>query len=336
MIVEECRKRVFWAACTLDTYLSVNLGRPPLIRVEDVDQSLPESIDDEDLTESGVLTSPPGRGESIMRAPTLHAQITLIVRKAACELHSVEKRSSSQKLEGADKLNAEISAWHDTLPAVFSSAVHPSSLAATLGRQSTVLRLAHAHAQMLINRPSLLLETTLVSMRDTQASQCVAAAKVTLDTVLAASLRKELFQAFWYTQLVSFTALSIIYIWLIRRKHERLPRLQAPLLEDELFSLARIVQQQLVDATECNAPTLRYNIVLGELQQEVVRTLQSHASPQMPVLAVGHGVSEHTAVTDGSGVTSSLMEAWGDECLFHPDLWLTLDSFPFSDLAQIE
>lgn len=88
-----------------------------------------------------------------------------------------------------------------------------------------------------------------------------------------------------YTQFVSFNALSIVYIWLIQRKNGHLPPLSPapsqlastitspPLHEDDLLQLAQTVQQHLVDATEANAPSLRYNIVLEELQQEVHRMM---------------------------------------------------------------
>lgn len=123
-ITRECRKRVFWAASTLDTYLSVILGKPPLIHLEDVDQKLPDPVDDEDLTASGIGTGHPSRGDSIIKASIFHAQITRIVKKAAREQSSVERRSSSQKLDLAAKLNAETAAWHDSLPVVLSGAIH--------------------------------------------------------------------------------------------------------------------------------------------------------------------------------------------------------------------
>jgi hypothetical protein len=34
----ECRKRAFWAAYTLDKYLSLTLGRPQQFHDEDIDQ----------------------------------------------------------------------------------------------------------------------------------------------------------------------------------------------------------------------------------------------------------------------------------------------------------
>lgn len=97
-----------------------------------------------------------------------------------------------------------------------------------------------------------------------------------------------------YTQFVSFNALSIVYIWLIQRKNGHLPPLSPapsqlastitspPLHEDDLLQLAQTVQQHLVDATEANAPSLRYNIVLEELQQEVHRMMTTTMTTTNP------------------------------------------------------
>ena len=43
----ECRRRTFWAAYTLDFYLSVILGRPHMIHDDHSDQRLPQALDDD-------------------------------------------------------------------------------------------------------------------------------------------------------------------------------------------------------------------------------------------------------------------------------------------------
>lgn len=45
----ELRKRVFWSAYTIDKYLSVMFGRPRSLHDEDIDQELPDVVDDEDI-----------------------------------------------------------------------------------------------------------------------------------------------------------------------------------------------------------------------------------------------------------------------------------------------
>lgn len=72
-IEHECRKRAFWAAYTIDRYLSVMGGRPRVIQDFDIDQDFPENVNDEDLTATGVRhRSEPF--DSFMDAPIMHAK----------------------------------------------------------------------------------------------------------------------------------------------------------------------------------------------------------------------------------------------------------------------
>lgn len=58
-ITNECRKRTFWAAYTLDRYLGVLLGRPRIFQDEDIDQEYPTRVNDEDLAAYDVLLCSP-------------------------------------------------------------------------------------------------------------------------------------------------------------------------------------------------------------------------------------------------------------------------------------
>jgi hypothetical protein len=73
MIDFECRKRVFWAAYTLDNYLSAALGRPRTFHDEDIDQEMPSLVSDEEITSSRIITTP-SKSQSIMLAPMYHAR----------------------------------------------------------------------------------------------------------------------------------------------------------------------------------------------------------------------------------------------------------------------
>lgn len=70
----ECRKRTFWCAYNLDTYLSAALGRPRTFHDDDIDQELPLSVDDYILSRGnlaiqGFLT---GNMQSIMAGAVAH------------------------------------------------------------------------------------------------------------------------------------------------------------------------------------------------------------------------------------------------------------------------
>ena len=54
-ILSQCRRRCFWVAYTLDTYLGVILGRPRHYNDDSIDQEFPDAVNDEDMTSAGPL-----------------------------------------------------------------------------------------------------------------------------------------------------------------------------------------------------------------------------------------------------------------------------------------
>jgi hypothetical protein len=67
----ELRKRIFWSIYTLDKYLSIMFGRPRLLHDEDIDQELPDEMNDEDLLEEDPARRT-GSTDSMMIASVLH------------------------------------------------------------------------------------------------------------------------------------------------------------------------------------------------------------------------------------------------------------------------
>ncbi|WPH04220.1 putative transcriptional regulatory protein [Acrodontium crateriforme] len=356
-VKHECRKRAFWAASTLDAYLSVILGRPPLIHEDDVDQNFPVSMEDEDLTSEPMEPDAVLKDkDSVITASILHAKLARVIKRAAREQYAVARRTHQRIIDTATKLNAETAAWKNSLPVVLSGAVRPSSLMPVYRRQINVLQLAHAHTIMLSNRPLLLQNTTSNASGaavQEHLDSCISAAKSTLDLVINTPLvaHRSAFPALWMTQYVTFLALSITYVWLIQRRHGRLAAIEARFTDDELMSRAESVQKYLADATRTNAPSLRYNIVLEELHQEAQRLLRK----------TDQGPARETAInSDNEGLqsrpqlqstqNSSALEtqaiggtlpdetfdwtAWGSDFPIDPDLWLQLDSIPFIDCSM--
>lgn len=146
VIIQECRKRTFWAISTLDTYLSIILGRPVLIHDGDCDQQLPAKLDDEELSKPDVISRSSSSRDRIIAASILHARIAHIVRRAAQEQGRVARKQDDRKIEAATKAGNEVAAWHASLPVILSGAVHPTSLVPVYRRQVAVLGLAHKHA----------------------------------------------------------------------------------------------------------------------------------------------------------------------------------------------
>jgi len=338
-VVVECRRRSFWAAATLDTYLSIMLGRPSLLHEDDIDQEHPRPVHDEDMS----LTDDT-KGDAAVEASILHAKIGSILKKASYEQYSMNRKTNPRRTDQTARLNADLAAWKASLPVVLSGAVHTANLVPVFRRQVVVLRLAHAHAVMFINRPLLLSDVNPIESADPHVQACLTAARDTLESLLRAVHDGTAFNAFWFTQYVTFSALSIVYVWLIQRRRGRLTACGVPYEDNQLLQLAEEIQEHLAKATQTNAPSLRYSAVLSELQQEA-RLLVTGVGPTPPLVdhslaattTTGHVASVASTLTaTGANVppTDAAADPLGWETLskdlpLDPDLWLQLDAFPF-------
>jgi hypothetical protein len=107
---------------------------------------------------------------------------------------------------------------------------------------------------------------------------------------------------------------------------------------------AELVQRHFADVVELNAPSLRYNVVLEELQQEVKRT-NTQAKVPLPqwsgqkLLPISDGLEATLAPATAeqsflSNETLSPLDGFDDFPL-DPDLWSQLDAFPFCESVQL-
>lgn len=70
----ECRRRTFWCAYTLDSYLSAALGRPRTFHDDDIDQELPSNVEDSDLVGDMSVPHQTQPKQSLMLAPVAHVR----------------------------------------------------------------------------------------------------------------------------------------------------------------------------------------------------------------------------------------------------------------------
>ena len=345
-VTSECRRRAFWAAYTIDFYLSVILGRPHMIHDDHSDQRFPQALDDEEISSDGLVPDTSLQKDRVVQASIYHAKITRIVKMSIRTQYALNNQSNEQKLQIATRLNNQLTDWKNSLPILLSGAVHPSSLIHIYQRQIVVLRLAHAHAEMLVNRPLMLIEQPSLDASP-HIRQCLEGAKTTIDTVLQYVSDKRMFSIFWHSQYVTFNALSIIYVWLIQRKRGRMRELKLPFAatDDELFQAAETTQAHFAEATKFNAPCTRFSIILEELQGEAHRLMSRNRQPRPPQLKAlldeptgedhpfARPPKRPGTAASGSGESeradSMSWESLGAEWPLDPDLWLQLDSFPF-------
>lgn len=198
-IISECRKRSFWAAYTLDGYLSVMLGRPPFLNDDFVDQNYPQALNDHDIAKDTVSKQSKGI-DCLITASILHARLARIVRQASKDQYLLHHLSEEKQISTAAHLNDEIAKWQDELPIFLSGAINPASLIPVFRRQVTVLRMGCAHAVMLINRPLMLSRSSSPTDIQPHIDECLSAAKQMLELVLDFVADNHMFQGFWKTQ----------------------------------------------------------------------------------------------------------------------------------------
>lgn len=339
-IATECSKRAFWTAYLLDAYLSGMLGRPHLIHDDDVDQDFPAAVDDEQLTTEG-LAKKTTHKDCSMTGAVMHAKLAVVIKRASREQTSIAKSTDTQKVENAVRLAGQLAEWQKSLPVILSGAIHPSTLVPFFRRQVTILHIAKAHATMLIHRFAILSDPRQLPGIEMHIDECLNAALVCLDMIVEMAAEKHMFAAFWNTHFVTFSALTIVYIWLIQHKIGRLPSSDAvPDIED-LSKQAEIVRHHLREATSDSAPSLRYSIILEELSQEVQRCVErvpadrasekknASEKPFDPSGSLLAGMDDQQPADDSLPTPLDLETTF--EFPIDSDLWLQLDAFPFCE-----
>lgn len=293
----ECQKRILWCSFTLDKYLSLMLGRPRLLQEDDIDQEFPSPLNDEDLVWNEEYKSKPAR-DTVMFAPVAHARLAQVLARAAKELYPITPMSHAKQMETIQELTSQISDWQKQLPPIFSGEIKPSSLVAIFRRQLTVLRLAYFHAVMFVTRPLLLKNYAKYNFRDynrlyrPHIDACITAARDTMELVLEFVDENQLFTAFWYTQYITFNALSIIYLYLLQVKGSRIQAFNASFesygvtgtksSESHLQELAETTFHHLARVTVQNAPHMRYAAILEGLRTEVNGSKLTPRQAQFP------------------------------------------------------
>lgn len=344
-IEEQCRRRLFWCSYVVDKYLSIMLGRPRLLRDDDMDQEMPDCIDDERLT-SGKPRSLDTDCE--MSGALAHMRLAEILSCAVQEQYSIRPRSDAERLQSSIRRIKEIDIWYSQLPAFMSSSVSLKTLSQLYRRQHTVLQLAHRHALMFITRPLLLrgcLDELELEHYHAQLKTCTAAAMDTVFLVNDLANDDSLFPGFWFSKYIAFNALSILYIYRLQIANGGVyphpdtnsmlhgDRLSNPRNQRYLEAVGK-AHHGLAEVSGETALAWRYSAILSKLRNAV-----EHAPDASPVC--GSTYSEHPDVEgdlvqqttipahDFDNRTDALLDWFINESV-DDDLqfWPQLDSLP--------
>jgi hypothetical protein len=365
-IEDQCRKRTFWVAYTLDKYLGVIFGRPRHFHDDDIDQDFPASVNDEDM----ITTGPLGEGKDDCHIESLvfhakyvyrdfrrelptnnQARLAQIAERISREVYSIKPVPDHERIAASHRLGSELRDWRASLPP-FLGAINPSSLISSFRRQATALKLAYSHAVMLAHRPFLLRNVTrdhaeTREMAKESINECISAAQSVLKSVDRMARDGKIFHAFWWTHYVCFCALSVVYVWAIQKSDRSA-------IEDpsytKIFELAELCIRHLEQATATNSPSRRYSIILQELRTEAKRKTarQLNRQGQTSTAFLGNGNMSSTSFLGTVVVSDS--QTW--EPMFGSPLdsavagmpnllddwqttdWLDLDSSAFGHFSE--
>ncbi|PTB75420.1 hypothetical protein M440DRAFT_1335910 [Trichoderma longibrachiatum ATCC 18648] len=256
-IEKQCSLRTFWTAYVLDNYLGVVFGRPRHFHDDNIDQDLPDRINDEDMAADGPVGDPDDRRGCHTDALVFHARIARIIGAISREMYTENLSSEAERIAAAKGLTRQIRDWHQSLPAHLG-AVHPSILIPSYRRPALALGLAHSHAIMHVNR--LFLMRTPASAYATQVGDCIRAAKDVLESVDTMARAGPIFHAFWWTHYVTFCALVVTYVWVIQQ--HRMGTTDDAGYRTRLMQLAESCHGHLARATASNSPSRRYAVIL--------------------------------------------------------------------------
>jgi len=179
----ETRKRCFWVIRKFDIYVGAMLGLPLTLNAEDIDQDLPTEVDDDFITEVEIKPMPEGF-IPITVASNANFDLAKILSKIVKSIYPTSgfqsqeqstSRSYSVHFSTIRELENDLQKWMENLP----DALKPGGarLPWQAGPIPQLLRLAFAHAQMMLYRPFLHYVSTRHSTKtvDQRSYACAAA-----------------------------------------------------------------------------------------------------------------------------------------------------------------
>lgn len=242
-IETELRKRIWWIVRKLDTYVGALLGHPQMLSNDDIDQELPEEVDDEYITKEGILPMPPG-WLSVNVALNAHTRLVDILAKTVKYVYPIKGTASHAKIR---EIEADLQRWMNDLPEEFKPGDGASQDLIRQGklfndshgctdfsmRIRHMLRMAYAHCEMFLYRPFLpyLSQNPEAKNIDKRSYACAAACvSVSRNIVhLTTEMKKQglLVGSYWfYMYTTFFSIISLVFF-----VHEN-PR--SPMSEDIL------------------------------------------------------------------------------------------------------
>ncbi|KAK9476123.1 fungal-specific transcription factor domain-containing protein [Lipomyces japonicus] len=224
---EEMRRRIFWAIYALETNICTMLGKTLTWSDEDISIDYPAiarfkflqvvSETNGDEVADALQGFDYGSNEpSVMYSPVAHAKLSRILRRALRLLYNGIPRLDQEDI--IDQLAAQVSQWSEELPPFLKLKATAEGLRLPYSKQADTLHIGHAHALIVIHRPSLNLAS---NFNDTKRPSMTLRRRAHQDSCLAAAISvaemgdfANLSAANWLIAYVVFCAVTIMFIYL--------------------------------------------------------------------------------------------------------------------------
>ncbi|KAK9237661.1 fungal-specific transcription factor domain-containing protein [Lipomyces kononenkoae] len=158
-VESEVRKRVFWTIRKMDIHVSAMLGLPRCIDENDIDQEQPLEIDDEYITETGILPHPVGVITHQFVA-NVHTRLMSILSHIVEDVYPIKPRTpvaqagqSATNLVSYIKvveLENDLQHWLDSLPFELRPGIDPPEKWYTANR---LINMAFCYVKIILYRP---------------------------------------------------------------------------------------------------------------------------------------------------------------------------------------
>lgn len=274
----ESRKRCFWSLYVLDGYLSVMLGRPRLLRDDDIDQPFPNNISDNDLMSLEPIDLLPRHGD--LEAFIAHSKLAKLMARGNDQLYPLHPLSNDQLLQRSNEMLDILQEWQKDLPAFLQARQKTFNGQLTFARQNTILKLGWAHVRILTTRRCLLMDFTNPSQsQDPRAKrciqECVRAIVMVLDTVEVLIEHGQCYGSFWSTQYIALVAISTLYVLVIQGV-----RIDNFLCIEDCVEKARRCHDHLATLPPAGSQAERHHVLLSHLRSKAERSLSRRKLPK--------------------------------------------------------
>ena len=225
-IEQETRRRIFWTIRKMDIYVGAILGLPIMLSDDEIDQELPQEVDDEFVTSERIFPMPPGR-VSLIAASNAHTKLLKVLQKVAKYIYPIKglKPASSGSSKGHQtyvvshakirEIERELQEWMVNL----APELRPGGeVSPEFARAQQLLRIAYAHIQMILYRPFLhyvsqsCRKGAVDKLSYACAAACVSVSRNIIHITAEMKKRGLLMGAYWFTMYTTFFAIvSLVF-----------------------------------------------------------------------------------------------------------------------------